>query len=85
MEKDHLEVLLEQIVGQNQAVLEAVGDIQTKVAKLDGIERDVAELKRDMKVVKAAVTDLSRELAEHISQPGHGGVAQAMRRPHWPS
>lgn len=86
MEKDHLEVLLEQIVGQNQAVFEAVGDIQTKVAKLDGIERDVAELKRDMKVVKAAVTDLSHELAEHISQPGHsGGIARAMRRPRWPS
>ncbi len=64
-------VLLEQIVDQNRAVLEAVGDIQQKVARLDGIERDVAELKQDMKVVKAAVVDLSRDLTEHKHLSAH--------------
>jgi len=52
-------------------VLEAVGDIQRKVARLDGIERDVAELKQDMKVVKAAVVDLSRDLTEHKHLSAH--------------
>ena len=68
---NHFGVLLEQIVDQNRAVLEAVGDIQQKVARLDGIERDVSELKQDMKVVKAAVMDLSRDLAEHNSLLAH--------------
>jgi uncharacterized protein YoxC len=68
---NHLSVLMEQVVDQNKAVLEAVGDIQRKVARLDGIERDVAELKQDVKVIKAAVVDLSRDLAEHKSLPAH--------------
>ncbi len=68
---NHLSVLMEHVVDQNRAVLEAVGDIQRKVARLDGIERDVAELKQDMKVVKAAVMDVSRDLAEHKSLPAH--------------
>ncbi|HEY7348121.1 MAG TPA: DUF2730 family protein [Ktedonobacterales bacterium] len=85
MEQDHLEVLLEQIVSQNKAVLEAVGDIRTKVDNLPTRD-EFNELKRDVQTIKAAVTDLSHELAEHISQPGHSGsVARAMRRPHWPS
>ena len=68
---NHLSVLVEHVIDQNRAVLEAVGDIQRKVARLDGIERDVAELKQDMKVVKAAVMDVSRDLAEHKSLPAH--------------
>jgi uncharacterized protein YoxC len=68
---NHLSVLVEHVIDQNRAVLEAVGDIQRKVARLDGIERNVAELKQDMKVVKAAVMDISRDLAEHKSLPAH--------------
>lgn len=47
---------------QLQIVLEVVTDIQTQVSKITKIEEDVDELKQDMKVVKAAVTDTSREL-----------------------
>jgi uncharacterized protein YoxC len=68
---NHLSVLMEHMIDQNRAVLEAVGDIQQKVARLDGIERDVAELKQDMKVVKAAVNDLSRDFEQHKSLPAH--------------
>lgn len=64
-------VLVEQVVDQNRAMLEAVGDIQQKVARLDGIERDVAELKQDVKVIKAAVVDLSHDVAEHKNLPAH--------------
>jgi hypothetical protein len=68
---NHLSVLVEHVIDQNRAVLEAVGDIQRKVARLDGIERDVAELKQDMKVVKAAVTPTNHDLKEHKSLSAH--------------
>ncbi len=72
IDANHVGVLLERIADQNQAVLEAVGDMQKKVAKLDGIERNVAELKQDVKTIKAAVSNLSSELADHVRQPSHG-------------
>jgi uncharacterized protein YoxC len=75
-------VLLEQIVSQNQAVLEAVGDMQQKVALLPTMQQDIAELKQDVKIVKAAVADVSRELADHVRQPSHssGRVAHTVKR-----
>ncbi len=67
---NHFGVLLEQIVDQNKAVLEAVGDIQRKVADLP-TRAEFNELKQDMKVVKAAVTATNRDLKEHKSLPAH--------------
>jgi septal ring factor EnvC (AmiA/AmiB activator) len=62
---NYLGVLLEEIRDQNRAVLEAVGDMQKNVAKLPSIETDIRELKQDMKVVKATVTDLSHQVNDH--------------------
>lgn len=70
MKKGHMEALLEQIVSQNQAVLEAVGDIQRKVADLP-TRVEFNELKQDVKTIKAAVTDLSDDLKRHESLPAH--------------
>ena len=67
---NHFGVLLEQIVDQNKAVLEAVGDIQRKVGDLP-TRAELNELKQDMKVVKAAVTATNRDLKEHKSLPAH--------------
>lgn len=67
---NHFGVLLEQIVSQNQAVLEAVGDIQSKVANLP-TRAEFNELKQDVKTIKAAVTDLSSDLKKHKSLPAH--------------
>jgi hypothetical protein len=39
--------------------------------KLDRVEQDVAELKRDMKVVKVAVTATNQELKQHTSLTAH--------------
>lgn len=64
MKKSHIEVLLEQVVSQNNAVLEAVGDIQRKVADLP-TRAEFDELRQDVKTIKAAVTDTNRDLAEH--------------------
>lgn len=61
----YFEVILEEIRDQNRAVLEAVGVMQRQVAKLTGIEDDVHELKSDMKVVKAAITDIGGVLQDH--------------------
>jgi hypothetical protein len=61
---DYSAVLLEQLVDQNKAVLEAVGDIQRKVANLP--TRDAFdELRRDVKTTMAAVRDVSGQVAGH--------------------
>jgi hypothetical protein len=67
---NHLSVLMEHVADQNKAVLEAVGDIQRKVADLP-TRAEFDELKQDVKIIKAAVGDLSRDLAEHKSLPAH--------------
>ncbi len=54
---NYIGVLLEDIRDQNKAVLEAVGDIQKQVAELPTMKEDIKELKDDMKIIKAAVTD----------------------------
>lgn len=68
---NHFSVLMEQQNSKLDGVLEAVRDMQKKVAALPRIEQDVAELKQDVKVIKAAVGDLSRDLAKHKSLPPH--------------
>jgi hypothetical protein len=63
-------VLLEQIVSQNQAVLEAVGDIRAKGENLPTRD-EFNELKQDVKTIKAAVIATNRDLAKHKSLPAH--------------
>ena len=58
-------VLLEEIRAQNKAVLEYVGEIPKLAARLDRIEQNVVELKQDVKVIKAAVTDVSHQVSNH--------------------
>ncbi len=65
IDANHFGLLLEQIVDQNKAVLEAVGDMQQKVAVLLTIQRDIAELKQDMKVIKASVRSLASQVHDH--------------------
>ena len=65
---NYFSVLLEEIKAQNKAVLDAVGDMQRNVAKLPSMEQDISELKQDTKIVKAAVTDVSRQVHDHERQ-----------------
>jgi len=67
---NHLSVLVEHVIDQNRAVLEAVGDIQRKVADLP-TRAEFNELKQDVKTIKAAVTATNRDLKEHKSLPAH--------------
>lgn len=57
-----LGVLIETVIDQNQAILEAVGDMQQNVAKIPPMQEDIAELKADVQLVKAAITDTSRQV-----------------------
>jgi hypothetical protein len=61
---DYSAVLLEQLVDQDKAVLEAVGDIQRKVANLPTRD-DFDELRRDMKTTMSALRDVSGQVADH--------------------
>ena len=68
---NHFSVLMEQQNAKLDAVLEYVAEMPKVVNRLGRIEQDVAELKQDMKVVKAAVTATNRDLKEHKSLPAH--------------
>lgn len=57
-------ILLEEIRDQNRAVLEAVGDMLAQVRVLP-TRAEFAELRQDVKVIKAAVTDVSHQVADH--------------------
>jgi len=62
MSDNYMGVLLEEIRDQNKAILEAVGDMQAHVTKIPAIQNDTTDLKQDMKVIKAAVTDISHDV-----------------------
>jgi hypothetical protein len=63
--KDYQTLLIEQLVDQNKAILEYVGELPSIERDVVQLKADGAELKSDMKVVKAAVTDVSQHLADH--------------------
>jgi predicted nucleic acid-binding Zn-ribbon protein len=63
-DQDYMAVLLEEIRDQNKAVLEAVGDMRKDLATVPKRE-EFDELKQDVKIIKAAVTDLSHQVTDH--------------------
>ncbi len=67
---NHFSALMEDQNGKLDAVLEAVGDVQRKVADLP-TRAEFDELKQDVRVIKAGVTAANRDLEEHKSLPAH--------------
>jgi phage shock protein A len=63
-DKDCRDVLLEQLVDQNKAILEYVGEMPKISARLAHVEQAVDELQADVKVIRAAVTDVSGKVAD---------------------
>ncbi len=63
-DKDYAAVLLEQIVDQNKAVLEAIGDIQRKVANLPTRD-EFDELRQDVKTTMSALRGVSGQVTDH--------------------
>ena len=71
MNDDYTGHMLEQVLDEIKAVHELVAEVPKMARKLDRVEEDVAELKQDMKVVKAAVTATNHDLKQHKSLPAH--------------
>lgn len=67
---NYIGVVLEDIRDQNKAILEAVGDMQKQVSQLPTMQQDINELKQDVKVIKAAVTDQGKQLHDHEGRIG---------------
>jgi len=63
-DKDYRDVLLEQLVDQNKAILEYVGEMPKISAQLAHVEQAVDKLQADVKVVRATVTDVSGKVAD---------------------
>jgi uncharacterized protein involved in exopolysaccharide biosynthesis len=61
----YIGTILEDMRDQYQVLIEAVTDMQGNVAKIPKIEKDIAELKQDVRVVKAVVTDISKQQQKH--------------------
>jgi len=59
------EVLGEAIMDELRAIRELVADVPVISGRVYSLKEDVAELKSDMKVVKAAVKDQYRILRQH--------------------
>jgi septal ring factor EnvC (AmiA/AmiB activator) len=59
------QVLGEVLHDELQAILELVKDVPAIRHDLTQVQSDISELKQDMKIVKAAVTDLSRQGQDH--------------------
>lgn len=70
MSDDYTGHMLELILDEIKAVHELGSGVQEKVADLP-TRAEFDELKQDVRVIKAAVMDLSRDLAEHKSLPTH--------------
>lgn len=60
-----LGVLIETVIDQNRAVMEAVSDMQAKVARLTHIEEAVTGTQADIKTIRAAVTDTNQQVHNH--------------------
>jgi Tfp pilus assembly protein PilO len=61
---DYMAVLLEEIRDQNKAVLEVVGDMQQQLADVPK-RAEFDELRADVRVIRAAVADLSVQVSDH--------------------
>lgn len=64
MNNNYHDVLLEQLRDQNKLILEIVSSLRAEVAQVPK-RAEFDELKQDVKVVKAAVTDLSHQVSNH--------------------
>ena len=78
-----LRVLMEQVLHEVQATNEGVGAMREELATVP--KRDeLDELKADVKTIKAAVEDISADVAELREQTGHTRPGHAERSHWWP-
>ena len=71
---DHTDVLLEDINGKFDIILEAVGGLQEEMKGL-AKQPDLEEVKTDVTTIKLAVTGHSEQLTNHENRIGQLEVA----------
>lgn len=62
---DYTALLLEELRDQNKAILEYVTGVPEMAARLKRLEEQSETMATDMKVMKAALTDTSNQMADH--------------------
>lgn len=67
-EDEKRQVLGAVLADQLSAIQEAVKDVPEIKTKLDKLDRAVSDVGADLKIVKAAITDLSNQVNEHERQ-----------------
>lgn len=68
--KDYTGLLLEDINGKFDVIVEAVGQIQDQIKVLPAMQSDLEEVKSDVKAIKAVVTDHSHQFSDHEQRIG---------------
>lgn len=63
-DENYTNVILEEMNGKFDLLVEAVGTVQEKLETL-ALKKDLTEVKEDVKMIRAAVTDHSGEFQEH--------------------
>lgn len=62
---DNLQVILEDMNSKFEAVMELLVPMHQDVAEVKAKQSEQDEIKSDIKVIKAAVTDQSHQLTDH--------------------
>lgn len=63
-EDNYTNIILEEVRGQYKAIQEGLDNLQGVPKRLNNIERDVSELKFDMKIIKGVIREHSGDIAE---------------------
>lgn len=69
-DKDHLEVILEDMNGKFDRLIEVAAQMQDTLERT-ATKDELAEVKADIKVIKAAVVDHSGQLNDHEQRITH--------------
>ena len=62
---DYTAVLLEELRDQNKAIMEYVTAVPEMAARLKRVEEQSETMAADLKVMKAAMSDVGNQLADH--------------------
>lgn len=70
MSKDYTDVLLEEMNGKFDRLIEVTAQMREEMRQ-SARQEDLEEVKADVKVIKAAVTDLSSQVNKHKVEIRH--------------
>jgi prefoldin subunit 5 len=70
MKKDHLQILVEDVNDKLKVLVEGISMLQDDMRQVKKSVTDIPEVKTDIKIIKAAVTDQSRTINNHDRRIG---------------